>query len=93
MPSKFFKGLKKAQLPKANPTPRLMEEIQKEHSQASYEAGVAQYQVYVHSKDLEQKNQRLLSLNQEAAARQKIDQENFAKTAPANAQNEVTTNE
>jgi len=75
MPSKFFKGLKKAQLPKANPLPRLMEDIQKEHSQASYEAGVAQYQVFVHTKDLEQKNTRLLALNQEAAARNKLDQE------------------
>ncbi len=58
-----------------------MEEIQKEHSQASYEAGLAQYQVYVHTKDLEQKNAKLLSLNQEANARNKLDKESAPKEA------------
>lgn len=72
--SKFFKNSKKATLPKP-PTPRTIEEIQKDHNQASYEAGLAQYQVYIFTKDLEQKNQRLLNLNQEASARNKIDQE------------------
>ncbi len=81
MTSKFFKGLKKAQLPAPNPVPRTMEEIQKEHSQASYEAGLAQYQVYVHTKDLEQKNAKLLSLNQEANARNKLDKESAPKEA------------
>ena len=85
MTSKFFKGLKKAQLPKPDLAPRVMEEIQKEHSQASYEAGLAQYQVYIHTKDLEQKNTKLLALNQEAAARNKLD----AASKPQ----EVATNE
>lgn len=78
--SRFFKG-KKATLPKPNPAPRALEEIQKDHNQASYEAGLAQYQVYIYTKDLEQKNQRLLNLNQEAAARDKLDKESKKEVA------------
>lgn len=47
---------------------RTIEEIQKEYSLVCAEAGQAQYQIFVLEKDLEIKNDRLRSLNLEAAA-------------------------
>lgn len=88
----WFKGLKKAKLPESNPTPRSMDEIQKAYNEAVLRAGQAQYQVYVYSKDLEQANKALLSLNQEGAARQNMDKE-AASTQPPPAATQSTQNE
>lgn len=59
-------------------TERTIEEIQKEYSLVCAEAGQAQYQLFVLEKDLEIKNDRLRSLNLEAAgvAAKKKEQEN-----------------
>jgi hypothetical protein len=58
---------------------RTIEEIQKEYSLVCAEAGQAQYQLFILQKDLEIKNDRLRSLNLEAAAvtaKKKKEQEN-----------------
>lgn len=59
---------------KIRPTPpRLIDDIKNEYNQLSAQAANAQYLVFVHSKELEQINGRLLQVNQEAAARQELD--------------------
>jgi len=61
---------KKAQEPQE---PRTLEDIRKDYSELSARAANAQYLVFIHSKELEQLNGQLMHLNQEAAARQKLD--------------------
>jgi hypothetical protein len=78
---------KKDAVPKVN-VPRTMEEINKAYGEAVARAGQAQYLVFVHSKDLEQINEQLISLNQEAAARANLD-----KTKAEEATKEGATNE
>lgn len=80
----FFKNSSKKKV-KA-PAPRSLDEITKDYTEQTYKAGQAQYAVFVHTKDLDQINQRLLSLNQEAAARNTLD----AKDKP---QKEAVANE
>lgn len=70
----FFKNKQKAKLPKA-PEPRAMDELIKANAELKQKAADAQYLVYVYSKDLEQINQALVAVNQEAAARKKLDTE------------------
>lgn len=65
----FFKKKRQKQVPE----PRSMDEIQKEYKELLSKAGNAQYLVYVYSKELEQVNARLLSVNQEAGVRQELD--------------------
>lgn len=65
----FFKGLGK---PKAK-EPRALDEIRTEYGQEAGKAGQLQYQIYALNQDLERLNQRLVSLNYEAAERQKMD--------------------
>lgn len=55
--------------------PRTLDLIQKDYSELLAKAAQSQYLVYVHGKDLEQINQALVSVNQEAAARQVLDKE------------------
>lgn len=69
---------KKTKIPNP-PAPRSMDDIQKAYSEALSRAAQAQYLVFVHSRDLEQINEQLLSINQEAAARQKLDKESQPK--------------
>lgn len=71
----FFNRSKETAAKATPPQPRAMDVIQKAYQETAMRAGQAQYQVYVHTKDLEQANQALLGLNQEAAYRQKLDQE------------------
>ena len=59
--------------------PRELEEIRKEYNELSLRAANAQYLVFVHSKDLEQVNNRLIQVNQEAGARQQLDEANKPK--------------
>lgn len=61
--------------------PRALAEIQTEYADLRAKAGDAQYQVHVISKNLEQINARLESINYEAAARQKLDKEEAALVA------------
>lgn len=66
-------GRKKTSLKQA--APRAMDTINKEYSEALGKVGQTQYLVYVYTKELEQANSKLLSLNQEAAARQALDKQ------------------
>ncbi len=71
---KFFKGKgQKASKAPAASEPRAMAEIQKEYQQVALNAGQAQYQAFVHGEEAKNLNKRLLSLNQEAGARQALD--------------------
>lgn len=72
--SKFFKGRgKKATEAIAETAPREMSAIIAEYTQLKGQAGEVQYQVYALNKNLEQINYQLLTLNNEGAARQKLD--------------------
>jgi hypothetical protein len=77
----FLKG-KNKKVESAPAQPRTIAEIQKEYNHVALNAGQAQYQVFVHTKDLENHNKRLLELNREAAARQQLDKQ-AAAAAPA----------
>lgn len=59
---------KKKKVPDA-PVPRQLEEITAEYNQLRTKAADSNYQVYVHTRALEDFNQRMLELNQEGAAR------------------------
>jgi hypothetical protein len=74
MSSKFFKGLNKVK-PAAPPEPRNMEAIMKQYGEQCNRAGALQYQIYALGLELEQINKDLVSVNNEAAARQKLDKE------------------
>lgn len=59
---------------KANPQgPRPFSEIETEFQQLSAKAANSQYTVYVHTKELEQINKRLVEVNTEASVRRKLD--------------------
>jgi hypothetical protein len=74
----FLKGKKKAE-----PQPRTLPEIQQEYQQTAAAAGQAQYQVFVFSKEVEQLNAKLLTLNREAVERQQLDAKQAPIAAPA----------
>lgn len=73
MSTKFFKNRSKPK--EVAPVPRELSEIQKEYSELRARAGELTYQVFVLEGDLQQVNQALLTINHEAAARQKLDKE------------------
>ena len=78
--SKFFKS--KKQLLKA-PEPRTMEEINKAYGAAAARYGNEQYKLEVQKRTVDNMFQELLALNNEGAARQKIEAET-AKTETKN---------
>lgn len=80
--SKFFKSLKKAK--KVDPRP--LPEITQEYSNLVNQAGQVQYTIYAMQQDLEQINQKLVAVNHEAAARQKLDKEAQDVVAPTTAE-------
>lgn len=67
------KSARKISLPKVAATPRSSDEITREYSETVAKAGAHQYQVYVHESELAEVNKRLLSLNNEFAARLDLD--------------------
>lgn len=79
---KFFNNKKK----QVKPKPRSMDELLKANAELKARAGEVQYLVYVYTKELEQVNSALLSLNQEAAERKKLDEESKPKEEPKNEQ-------
>lgn len=87
--TKFFKGKKQLSKQAAAPVPRAYAEVEKEYLELRARAGEVQYQIYVLTKDLEQLNQALVSLNHEAAARQKLDKETEAVQAQKETKTEV----
>ena len=56
----------------SQPEPRQIEEITKEYGELTQKVGHTQYQVYVLTKEVEQINNRLMSINNEAAARNEL---------------------
>lgn len=80
----MFNKFKKNKASKVDLTPkepRQLAEITKEYNQAAFEAGNAQYQMYIHGENLALLNKKLLQLNQEAGRRTQIDAE-AKKNAP-----------
>ena len=73
---------KGVQLPKA-PEPRSVEEITKEYQQVSAAAIQSQYQIYVHTRALQECNEKMYDLNQEATHRQKLDSAKPVAATPA----------
>jgi len=78
--TKFFKSRNK---PKAipQPTPRSMEEIEKEYNELRARAGDAEYQAFIYNKALAELNNRMLQVNQEGAARKELDAKNNVEKA------------
>lgn len=61
---------------KINPTaPREFSEIEKEFQSLSAQAANTQYTIFVHTKELQRINERLLEVNTEASERRKLDAE------------------
>lgn len=84
--SKFTNRMKeKFSLKQKAAPPRAKAEIGKEYSETIGKAGQTEYLVYVYSQELEQLNKKLLSLNQEAAARDVLDKEEAKKQSNAEA--------
>lgn len=73
---------KKDKYPKQS-APRELADIQKEYQQLSAMAANAQYVVFIKNKELEEINNRLVAVNQEAGKRQELD---AAKKAEADKQ-------
>jgi hypothetical protein len=71
---------KSEKFPKTS-APRSLDDIKKAYNEAVFTVGQLQYRQYVNTKDLEQANKVLLSLNHEAAERNKLDKE-VAAAAP-----------
>lgn len=65
---------KKAKFPTSS-APRALEEINKEYSELIAKAGQTQYLVTVYSNELKDLNSKLLKVNQEAAARNALTQQ------------------
>lgn len=60
--------------------PRDMQAIQSEYQTLCYNAGQAQYQVLIHSKELARINDRIAQVNNEAAARLQLNKQNEKQT-------------
>lgn len=69
--TKFFRNKSKKVV--APPPPRAMVDIEKEYNELRGRVADSQYQAYVHNRALEEYDQRMLSLNQEGAARKELD--------------------
>lgn len=81
--TKFFKDKrKKSANVEVKSEPRSREEIVKEYTEVQAKLGGAQYLKYVYERETEILGQQMLSLNQEADARQKLDAEAKAKETP-----------
>ena len=82
--TKYFKNLRTAKKTAAPVPPRVMEEIQAEYSQLVGKAGQNQYQAYVLEQERNNLNSALIRVNQEAAARQQLDQQTAKETPVTN---------
>lgn len=69
--SKYFKRKKGKEIQQQ--TPRTLEEIQKVNGELLARAANAQYMVYIYGRELNQLNEQLMYLNQEAGARKQLD--------------------
>lgn len=76
----WLKKPKKEKFP-TPPVPRQRAEIVKEFEQLAAQAGSTQYLITVKERELQQVNQRLFELNNEASAREQLDKQ-VAATKP-----------
>lgn len=60
--------------------PRPLSEIQQEYQTNCLNAGQLQYQIGIYNKELQKVNDRLESINNEAAARKRLDDESSKST-------------
>lgn len=74
MKNPFKTSKKKEKFPTLQ-VPRLRPEITQEFEKLATQAGSTQYLIVVKEQELKQLNQRLFELNNEAAAREKLDKE------------------
>ena len=65
--------------------PRELDAIQKEYQNTCFNAGQVQYQISVYKHELEMINERLLAINNEAAARRQLDEQKAKDKEPAQA--------
>jgi len=79
--TKFFKTKGKQTKAIPVPQPREMVAIEAEYNDMRGRAADSQYQIYVHTKALEEFNNRMLNLNQEGAARKELDAKTAAEAA------------
>lgn len=75
---------KSTKKPKTLSVPREMAEIQKAYQDACLKAGQIQYQIKVYAEELNKTNDALVSLNNEGAARQQLDQQKTRETQDQN---------
>ena len=75
------KSARKIKLPSLQREPRATEVLQREYQDICTRVGQLQYQNFVNTREIEKMNEDLLSINHEAAARQKLDAE--AKEKPS----------
>ena len=68
--------------PEATTTPREMPVIEQDYGRVIAQAGQAQYQLAIFTKDLARLNETLESLNYEAAARKKLEEKNVKTVTP-----------
>lgn len=68
--------------------PREMPEIQQAYQQLCANAGQVQYQIKIHTKELERINEQLQSVNNEAAARQQLDKDSASKQTTVDTSNQ-----
>lgn len=71
--TKFFKNNSKKAITEQAAEPRDMKVIEQEYSIAIQKAGQLQYQIEIYKRELDMHNERLMSLNNEAAERSKLD--------------------
>lgn len=90
--TKFFKSKGKKAVPTEAPTPRQMDEIQKEYGELRARAGELQYTLFVYEADLANINDRLRYLNNEAAARQQLIKQEEAKPTEGVSNEQPATN-
>lgn len=85
MPTKFFKDRKTANVEVKAPEPRKLEDIQKEYTELKYRLGEVQYLTFVYDLEVQTLCEQMRVINNEAAARQKLDTETKAVDEAKNA--------
>lgn len=68
-----FKRFNKQKVSIKPKVPRTTEELTKAYQDLAARAAQSQYLVYVHTRALEDVNEQMMAVNQEAAERQKLD--------------------
>jgi hypothetical protein len=78
--SKFFKS--KVKLNQPPPEPRALDVITQEYNNECWALGQLEYQLHILKREVDQRNQRIESLNREGDARKKLDVASAQAAAP-----------